>query len=45
VDGHSDELAAIRVEISAMGQQLAGLTAVTYSGKSEMDSIKHRVRA
>lgn len=40
---HGDELAAIRVEISAMGQQLAGLTAAVYSGKSEMDSIKRRV--
>lgn len=43
VDSHSEELAAIHVEISAMGQQLAGLTAATYSGKSEMDSIKRRI--
>ena len=37
------DLAGIRVEISAMGQQLAGLTAAVYSGKSEMDSLKRRV--
>lgn len=34
-DEHSEELAAIRVEISAMGQQLAGLTTAVYSGKKE----------
>ena len=39
---HSDELAGIRLEISAMGQQLAGLTAAVYSGKSELDSLKRR---
>ena len=43
VDSHSEELAAIRIEISAMGQQLAGLTAATYSGKSEIDSLKRRM--
>lgn len=40
---HSDELAGIRLEISAIGQQLAGLTAAVYSGKSELDSLKRRV--
>jgi predicted nucleic acid-binding Zn-ribbon protein len=40
---HSNELAGIRLEISAMGQQLAGLTAAVYSGKSELDSLKRRV--
>ncbi|HMQ12548.1 MAG TPA: hypothetical protein PKD21_03780 [Candidatus Competibacter phosphatis] len=40
---HSNELASIRLEISAMGQQLAGLTAAVYSGKSELDSLKRRV--
>ena len=37
------ELAGIRLDISAMGQQLAGLTAAVYSGKSELDSLKRRV--
>ena len=37
------DLAGIRVEISAMGQQLAGLTAAVYSGKTELDSLKRRV--
>lgn len=40
---HGDELAAIRLELSAMGQQLAGLTTAVYSGKSELDSLKRRV--
>ena len=40
---HGNELAGIRLEISAMGQQLAGLTAAVYSGKSELDSLKRRV--
>lgn len=42
-DEHSEELAAIRVELSAMGQQLAGLTTAVYSGKSELDGLKRRV--
>ena len=42
-DEHGDELAAIRLELSAMGQQLAGLTSAVYSGKSELDSLKRRV--
>ena len=42
-DEHSDELAAIRVELSAIGQQLAGLTAAVYSGKTELDNLKRRV--
>ena len=42
-DEHSNELAAIRVEISAMGQQLAGLTTATYSSKSDIDSLKRRI--
>lgn len=40
---HGEELASIRVEISAMGQQLAGLTTAVYSGKSDMDNLKRRV--
>ncbi len=42
-DDHGHELAAIRLELSAMGQQLAGLTTAVYSGKSELDSLKRRV--
>lgn len=37
------ELASIHVEIAAMGQQLAGLTAAVYSGKSEMDGFRRRL--
>lgn len=38
-----DRMAGVEVQLSAMGQQLAGLTAAVYSGKSEMDSLKRRV--
>lgn len=37
------DIAAIRVEVAAMGQQLAGLTAAVYSGKTEMDDLRRRV--
>jgi polyhydroxyalkanoate synthesis regulator phasin len=42
-DDHTDQLAQIAVQLSAMGQQLSGLTAAVYSGKSELDSLKRRV--
>lgn len=42
-DEHSDRLSNIEVQLSAMGQQLAGLTTAVYSGKSELDSLKRRV--
>ena len=31
------------VQLSAMGQQLAGLTAAVYAGKSDIDEIKRRL--
>ena len=37
------EVASNSVQISAMGQQLAGLTAAVYAGKSDMDEIKRRL--
>lgn len=42
-DEQGDELAAIRLELSAMGQQIGALTTAVYSGKSELDSLKRRV--
>lgn len=42
-DEQGDLLAQISVQLSAMGQQLAGLTAAVYSGKSEIDGLKRRV--
>ncbi len=38
-----DRLTGVEVQLSAMGQQLAGLTTAVYSGKSDMDSLKRRV--
>jgi len=38
-----DRLTGVEVQLSAMGQQLAGLTTAVYSGKSEMDGIKRRI--
>lgn len=40
---HSEALNAIRVELAALGQQLGGLTASVYSGKSEIEDVKRRV--
>lgn len=42
-DEHSDRLSNIEVQLSAMGQQIAGLTTAVYSGKSDLDSLKRRV--
>ncbi len=37
------EVAATNLQLSAMGQQIGGLTAAVYSGKSELDELKRRV--
>ena len=37
------EVAGNSVQLSAMGQQLAGLTAAVYGGKADMDDIKRRL--
>ena len=42
-DEQGNELAVIRLELSAIGQQLAGLTTAVYSGKSELDDLRRRV--
>ncbi len=42
-DEHSGRLDRIEVQLSAMGQQLAGLTAAVYSGKSEVDDLRRRI--
>lgn len=33
----------IDVQLSAMGQQLVGLTSAVYSGKSDMDDLRRRI--
>ena len=38
-----DRLTGVEVQLSAMGQQLAGLTTAVYSGKSEMDGVRRRL--
>lgn len=38
-----DRLTSVEIQISAIGQQLAGLTAAVYSGKSDLDSMKRRI--
>lgn len=37
------EVTGNSVQLSAMGQQLAGLTAAVYAGKSDVDDLKRRV--
>jgi len=36
-------MTGVEVQLSAMGQQLAGLTTAVYSGKSEMDDFRRRL--
>ena len=38
-----DRLTGVEVQLSAMGQQLAGLSTAVYSGKSEMDGVRRRL--
>ena len=38
-----DRLTGVEVQLSAMGQQLAGLTTAVYSGKSDTDSFRRRL--
>jgi hypothetical protein len=40
---HGEQLASLRVEVSAIGQQLGALTTAVYSGKSDMDALKRRI--
>jgi hypothetical protein len=37
------EVTGNSVQLSAMGQQLAGLTAAVYGGKGDVDELKRRV--
>lgn len=37
------EVAGNSVEIAAMGQQFAGLTAAVYNSKSDLEAVKQRV--
>lgn len=36
-------MTGVEVQLSAMGQQLAGLTTAVYSSRSEMDDLRRRV--
>ena len=36
-------ITGVEVQLSAMGQQLAGLTTAVYSGRSELDELRRRV--
>ncbi len=38
-----DRMTGVEIQLSAMGQQLAGLTTAVYSGKSDIDTLKRRV--
>jgi polyhydroxyalkanoate synthesis regulator phasin len=40
---HGNRLIQIELQLSAMGQQLGGLTTAVYSGKSELDELRNRV--
>lgn len=36
-------MTGVEIQLSAMGQQLAGLTTAVYSGRSEMDGFRQRL--
>lgn len=36
-------MAGVEIQLSAMGQQLAGLTTAVYSGRSEIDDFRRRL--
>ena len=38
-----DRMTGVEIQLSAMGQQMAGLTTAVYSGKSDIDTLKRRV--
>lgn len=38
-----NRLTGVEVQLSAMGQQLAGLTAAVYGSKGDIDDIKRRL--
>ena len=38
-----DRLTGVEIQVSALGQQLAGLTTAVYSGKSEIDTFRRRL--
>jgi hypothetical protein len=40
---HGARLTQIDVHLSAMGQQLAGMTTAVYAGKSDVDDLRRRV--
>ena len=38
-----DRITGVEVQLSALGQQVAGLAVAVYSGKSELDTVKRRL--
>ena len=43
IAGLKDRMTGVEVQLSAMGQQLAGLTTAIYGGKSDLDDVRRRV--
>jgi hypothetical protein len=38
-----DRMTGVEVQLSALGQQVAGLSVAVYGGKSDMDTVKRRL--
>jgi hypothetical protein len=38
-----DRMTGVEVQLSALGQQVAGLTTAVYSGKSDIDNLRRRI--
>lgn len=43
LDEHSNRLDGIEMQLSALGQQIAGLTTAVYGGGSDLQELRRRV--
>lgn len=39
----NDRMTGVEIQVSALGQQLAGLTTAVYSGKNDLEVVKRRI--
>jgi archaellum component FlaC len=39
----NDRMTGVEIQVSALGQQLAGLTMAVYSGKNDLEVVKRRI--
>lgn len=39
----NDRMTGVEIQVSALGQQLTGLTTAVYSGKNDLELVKRRI--